>query len=92
MSTEFTLGQPMQLGIKGSKQCFRGRSCPLVPLRQSAKRLPIPRPPSRAAGDRVTASPNGDSFSQINRIVKPRVSRASDGRCSRFRTILVTGC
>jgi hypothetical protein len=28
MSTEFTLGEPMQLGIKGSKQCFRGGPIP----------------------------------------------------------------
>jgi hypothetical protein len=49
------------------------RACPLVPLRQSAKRFPIPGPPPGAAAYRVTARPNADSFSQINRIVKPRV-------------------
>jgi hypothetical protein len=38
----------MQRGIKGSKQCFRGGFLPLVPLRQSVKRLPNSHP-SRAA-------------------------------------------
>src|SRR5208282_2222930 len=36
-------------------------------------RLPIPGLSPGTAGYRVTARPSGDSFSQINRIVKPRV-------------------
>jgi hypothetical protein len=61
----------MQLGIKGGKQCFRGGPIPLFRC-DNERRDCRSHVPSQAAGYPVTASPNGDSFSQIDRIVKPR--------------------
>ena len=76
---------------KGQQTTLPLRACPPVPQQQSAKRLLSPAPPPGVASCRRTATPNGDSFSQINRIVK-QIVRASQKNRLLWITCLDAGC